>query len=264
MIQINPKFSISSESLKDEKWLPIKGYRGFYEVSNLGRVRSKERLVLNHLTGRYHPVGMILKQQINKYGYATVTLTIAKENKKARAYVHQLVASAFIGNPLLLHDINHKNENKGDNRVENLEYCDRKHNVNWGTTPRNKQYSMYKNTEIRFSDVIQYDLKMNEVAKYPNAGAASRKTGFNQGSISRCCRGERKTAFGYIWKYEKVNPKSRNIEQYDLDGHLVKRYISLAQAIVAIGRKNESIPNIIACCKGRTHTAYGYKWRYAD
>ena len=172
----------------EEIWKPVIGWEGFYEVSNLGNVRR--------VTGR------ILKQQKIARGYMGVTLSDYKDRRKSRRYVHQLVAEVFIGNPERLHDINHKNEIKDDNRVENLEYCSRVYNSNYGTIAKRKREKMYENTKHRFPDVLQYDINGNLIATYSTAGEASRATGFSQFSICRCCRGERKTYKNYIWKYK--------------------------------------------------------------
>lgn len=173
----------------EEIWKPVVGWEGLYEVSNLGNVRSA--------------YGNILKFQNIARGYSGVTLSCRKNNKKKLRYVHQLVAEAFLGNPENLHDINHKNEIKTDNRVENLEYCDRKYNVNYGTAIERKRQKMYENTKQRFPDVLQYDLEGNLLSVYSNAGEASRLTGMSQFSICRCCRGERRRYGNYVWKYKK-------------------------------------------------------------
>lgn len=102
-----------------EKWLSIKDYEGLYEVSNLGRVRS---LISN---------GLILKQSKDKNGYHVVSL------KRKSFRVHRLVAIAFIPNPNDLEQVNHKDEDKSNNTVHNLEWCDTKYNINYGT--RNEQ-----------------------------------------------------------------------------------------------------------------------------
>ena len=107
------------EKLIEEQWRPIRGYEGLYVVSNLGRVRS-----IGYVEDR------ILKQCLNK-GYFIVTLSKCK--KHTHFSVHRLVAEAFIPNPNNLPMINHRNEIKTDNRVENLEWCDCKYNCNYGS-----------------------------------------------------------------------------------------------------------------------------------
>lgn len=184
-----------------ELWKDVRGFEGLFQVSSHGRVRSMSRLVLNKLTGVVHlHKGIVLKQQKNGHGYMCISIQHTRKDKKRR-YVHQLVAETFLENPNNFHDINHKNEDKADNRVENHEYCDRKHNVNWGTAIERKRLKMYENTMTRFPNVIQYDKNMNVVAVYGNAGHASRVTGYNQGCICRCCRRERTFYKGFIWRY---------------------------------------------------------------
>ena len=106
--------------MKKEYWKPVVGYEGLYEVSNLGRVKSlkfgKER---------------ILKPQKDTSGYLCVTL--CKNNNQCQFKVHRLVAEAFIPNPNNLPQTNHKDECKTNNIASNLEWCDRKYNVNYGT-----------------------------------------------------------------------------------------------------------------------------------
>lgn len=104
-----------------EIWKDIEGYEGLYEVSNLGKVRS-------YHTGKVKE----LKQVKDKGGYLLVNLH--KDGKIKRYLVHRLVAKAFLGDwSMWFPQINHKNEIKTDNSVENLEWCDGKYNINYGT-----------------------------------------------------------------------------------------------------------------------------------
>lgn len=112
---------------QEEIWRDIEGYEGLYEVSNLGRVRSSDSY--NSL-GRLHLKGRIRKPVVVR-GYLRVEL--CKEGKGKWFYVHRLVAHVFIPNPEGLPEINHRDENKTNNLVDNLEYCDRKYNCNYGT-----------------------------------------------------------------------------------------------------------------------------------
>lgn len=112
-----------------EVWKEIEGFEGLYEVSNEGRVRGIDRYVksskgkLNHLKEKE-------LQQFLKNGYLAVRL--CKDGKHKAHYVHRLVATAFIDNPDNLPQINHKNENRTDNRIENLEWCSVFYNINYG------------------------------------------------------------------------------------------------------------------------------------
>lgn len=105
-----------------ETWKDIKGYEGLYQVSNLGRVKS---LNYNH-TGNVK----VISSRVCNSGYLRVQLH--KDGVRKKLLIHRLVAEAFIPNPLNLPEVNHKDEDKTDNRVENLEFCDRTYNINYG------------------------------------------------------------------------------------------------------------------------------------
>lgn len=111
----------------EEIWKDILGYEGFYQVSSFGRVRSLDR----YDSRNYFRKGRILKLSADRKGYLRVGL---HSNGKEKFYsVHRLVAEAFIHNPDNLPEVNHIDEDKTNNRVENLEFCDSKYNNNYGT-----------------------------------------------------------------------------------------------------------------------------------
>ena len=115
----------------NEEWRPIEGYEGLYEVSNTGRVRSLDRYVKGKGESYRLQKGKMLSPIKNKYGYLQVNLCCNGKNKMF--LVHRLSAQAFIPNPDNLPEINHKDENPGNNSVDNLEWCDRSYNNNYGT-----------------------------------------------------------------------------------------------------------------------------------
>lgn len=102
----------------EERWRAIRGYEGEYEVSDHGRVRSIK-------SG-----GIILKPEIKRNGYITVCLW--QKNAKKNRLVHRLVAEAFLPNLTTFDEVNHKDENKTNNRIDNLEWCSRKYNMRYG------------------------------------------------------------------------------------------------------------------------------------
>ena len=119
-----------------EIWKDIEGYEGLYKVSNLGRIKSLPKFHKTRYSG-YMKKERILKPRFDTYGYLMVVLC---KNKKEKNYlVHKLVANAFIPNTKNYDCINHKDEDKTNNCVDNLEWCDRYYNNNYGT--RNKRIS---------------------------------------------------------------------------------------------------------------------------
>ena len=114
-----------------EEWRPIVGYEGLYEVSSYGRVRSLDKYVKSKSKSYRLHKGKVLISEKNTRGYLSVVLSYNGKHKAIT--VHRLVAQAFIPNPNNLPEINHKDEDKTNNNVENLEWCDHKYNVNYGT-----------------------------------------------------------------------------------------------------------------------------------
>ena len=178
-----------------EIWKDIEGYEGRYQVSNLGRVRS---LSLGKIAKfRREHEGRVLKPYLTRYGYYLVDLYY--DTKKKRHYlVHRLVAQAFIPNPDNLPQINHKNEQKTDNRVENLEWCDNDYNIHYGTGIARRSISQQKQIE-------QIDMQGNVVAVHDGIVKASEATGISRSNIGKCCKGKsrHKTAGGYRWRYKE-------------------------------------------------------------
>ena len=183
-----------------EIWRPvhIKEYKGFYEVSDLGRVKSLTRYCKQNGYNIFHldeREGKILTPVQNHRGYYLVGLSI--ENKYKRYTVASLVAHAFpeiCGKPFPGAQINHLNEDKSDNRAINLRFCTASDNINWGTRNQRAIKNLCK-------PVLQYTLDGEFVDEYPSICEAQRQTGFAQANISKVILGQRKTAYGYIWKY---------------------------------------------------------------
>ena len=175
----------------NEIWKPIKGYEGLYEVSNFGRIRSLDRWCSNG-RGKQLKKGKILKPQKNRYGYLYINLY--KNGIMKHITIHKLVAEVFLPNPNNLPCVNHKDECKSNNVVNNLEWCSYSYNINFGT--RNKR--MIKK---RCKPVVQYTLDGQFVREWESTNECYRN-GFNQGAVAACCRGERKTYKGFLWEYK--------------------------------------------------------------
>ena len=175
-----------------EEWRDIEGYEGLYQVSNTGKVKSLERTIW---TGRgcYHTLPeRILKA--DKWGGGYYQVTLFKDGKRDRYKVHRLVAKAFIPNPDNLPCINHKDENKKNNCVQNLEWCTYKYNSNYGT-------SMERSVSKRRKAVIGINIATGNILKFKSMSEAGRYFGGSNGAVSRCCQGKIKSYKGYIWRY---------------------------------------------------------------
>lgn len=134
------------------------------------------------------------KQNKGKDGYLYCAI-----NRKT-VLAHRIIAECFLPNPNNLPQINHKNEIKTDNRVENLEWCDNKYNCNYGT--RTERASISHTNHPKFSKTVyQYTLDGKFVAKYPSLGEVERQLGYDKSNISNCCNSKIKSAYGYIWSY---------------------------------------------------------------
>ena len=159
-----------------EIWKDIKGYEGLYQVSSLGRVKRRNKL---------------LRLNTNTYGYKHVTLS--KGNVKKTAVVHRLVASAFIENPLGLPQINHKDGNKSNNAVSNLE---------WVTPKENNRHAITSNLR-KTKKILLIGDGNNVIREFNNRMEinAFLDRCVYQDLITRCCNGQRKTAYGYVWRY---------------------------------------------------------------
>lgn len=178
--------NLSIEDIPGEEWRDILGYEGKYMVSNMGRVKSLDY----NRTGKEK----ILSPGINTKGYLIVGLF--KNGKQNMRLVHRLVAEAFIPNPYNLPQVNHKDENIKNNIVSNLEWCDPKYNTNYGT--RNKRVSAKL---LNREDLSKPVLCVETGIVYISSMDAERKTGADQSSIIKCCRGKLKTTGGYHWLY---------------------------------------------------------------
>lgn len=166
-----------------EVWKDIEGYEGLYKVSSEG--------IIMGLCGIIRP---------NKIGRGYFQVGLHKDGKQKNFLVHRLVAEAFIPNPLHLPYVNHKSEIKTDNRVENLEFCDHKYNINYGT--RNKRAGEKLKNGKSSKPILQFSKTGEFICEWASQCEIERQLGFFQGGISMCCRGKCKSAYGYIWKYK--------------------------------------------------------------
>lgn len=161
-----------------EIWKDVSGYEGRYIVSTLGHIKNVKR-------------NKLLKPTIDSKGYSNVKLYMNNIQSKTHK-VHRLVASAFLSNPDNKPQVNHKDENRTNNRVDNLEWCTNKYNCNYGN--HSKHLS---------KPILQFDKNGNYIRKWNGASEAGRTLNICIQSIQKCCKSKRFSAGGYVWKYEK-------------------------------------------------------------
>lgn len=183
-----------------EIWKAVEGFGGIYEVSNLGRVRSLTRII-KHSNGKLYTYnGIVLSKRLDNKGYSCVLL--CHEGKYKCCKVHRLVANAFIPNPNNLPYVNHKDEVKDNNHVNNLEWCDAKHNSNYGTVQERRSKTLTNGVK---SIPVIATLPDGTEEYYPSMADFSRvhNKPFSEGNISLAVSGKRKTAYGRKWRVAK-------------------------------------------------------------
>lgn len=182
-----------------EEWKDIEGYEGLYQVSNLGRIKSLSRRVKCG-NGYIDTKEIILTPSKDTSGYLIVRLY---KNGKGKTYkCHRLAAIAFIPNPNNLPQINHKDEDKENPRIENLEWCSNKYNCNYGTHNKRMAKSLSKT-------VYQYSLEGKFIRKWDSTIQCSREGGYNHRHVAECCIGKRKTHSKFKWSYKLLNTEKK-------------------------------------------------------
>lgn len=183
--------------MKNEIWKPVKDYEGLYEVSNFGRVRSLDMvlpMIANGVVTTRVRHGVLRKFHKGHTGYDYVMLR--KQGHPRNCRVHRIVAQAFIPNPNNLPEVNHKDENKSNNRADNLEWCTSSYNHRYGTTIERAADKIRR-------PVFQLSMDGQIIKRYNSVTEAEKATGVTTSTISGCCKGSygHKSAGGYRWRY---------------------------------------------------------------
>lgn len=244
--------------MEEEIWKDIPGFKGWYQASNFGNIRSVDRYVNYKTTGKAIRKGKILTPKKSSTGYLEVSLI--KNGVYCFKRVHQLVAQTFIPNPNNYPYINHINEVKTDNRVINLEWC----------TPK-------QNTEAFYCSritIYQYDTTGILIKKWNSITKAAESINGDKTGIQHCCKmylsngNMKKTYKGYIWTYTPLSSvelaertTNRNLSeviQMDMQGNIICKYNSMTEAAKTVGCNQSAIS---MACQGLRNTIKGYKWR---
>lgn len=247
--------------LDGEVWKDVVGYEGLYQVSNMGRIKSLKykRRNIPHITN-YKP---------NQFGYIRVQLT--KNGERKGMHVHRLVYEAFVGKvPKWIAtakgdermEINHKDENKSNNCVWNLELITAKENVNYGTgiARRSKTQTNKRNSK----KVYQYTTCGELVKIWPSTMECNRN-GFYFSNVAACCVGRRKHYKGFLWSYEPMSKEQcyllrtyndYAVYQYTKNGELIKKWKNASEC----ERNGYNKVCVRRCCRGKQSLHKGYIW----
>lgn len=170
--------------MNEEVWKDVEDYEGYYTVSNLGNVYSiKTRRVL--------------KYSLNTQGYPTISLS--KEGVKKSFTIHNIVANTFLLKEVNSLQVNHKDENKLNNEVTNLEFITPKENANYGS--RNLRVIQNRTGKYKPKKVLKLDLNMQALQNFESIADAARELGVKNSAIRRVCEGERNKVHNFIYKY---------------------------------------------------------------
>lgn len=195
------------ENYEGEEWRDIEGYEGMYQISSKGRVKAITRFAKSNNCSKQQVIGRLKKPCLIGNGYFAFNLY--KDGSNNMKYAHRLVANAFIDNPNNMPCVNHKDENKKNNDVSNLEWCTPSYNVNYGTCKQRISDSHKK--LLKGKKIVQIDkCGKNIIAYYPNSSIAMQETGIDASAINKVCLGRPKfkTAGGYVWRYVDSTAKT--------------------------------------------------------
>lgn len=193
--------------MQEEIWKDIPGYEGLYQVSNLGKVRSLDRIVAVQNGFTRVSKGKEIKPNKSRSYY---TVCLSRKNKKMCILLHRIVAYVFIPNPEGKRTVNHINGDKGDNRVENLEWNTHSENITHAfrvlKRTANKYWLGKRESEFHHTKrVRQLSLDGILIAEYGSITEAARKTNSHITCISQVLNGTHKTAGGFKWEYIREN-----------------------------------------------------------
>jgi hypothetical protein len=176
-------------AMEEEIWKPIEDSLGMYEVSNLGNVRNSE-------TKRH-----IKQTHTRQYSYVSIWYG----DKRVRKTVHRLVLCAFSPNNGGNLQINHKDENPGNNRLDNLEWCTASYNASYGSRNRRMLDTRLRNGGAKMERPV-FGIRGDERLYFKSISLAARETGIDFSNIAKCCRSScyNKTAGGYKWEYANL------------------------------------------------------------
>lgn len=258
--------------MEQELWKPVVGYEGLYEVSNLGRIKSLDRIVTNSNGVKITKKGRLLKLQKSIHGYLYVALS--KSGKSKPISVHRYVAEAFLERKEGKAFVDHIDTDKTNNRASNLRWCtylENFHNViteeKWREAIKNRN-----STNAKRSKVYQFSMEGKLLNCFHSITEAKKQTGVTSiGYALMEKKNHNRYAGGYLWSrtellecsYIPCKNDAKIICQYDLEGNLLAEYDNLLSASMATGIKKCTIwAQIKFKRKSRFPYIFKYKGEY--
>lgn len=224
------------ETNQEEIWKDIPGYKGKYQVSNTGKIKTNQEFI-KAFYSKKRMKSNILKQS-NRLGYMVVSLN---DGNKAKQYsVHRIIAFAFIENPENKPFINHKNGNKSDNRLDNLEWVTAKENSIHSVRVLKNNFNKKGSKNPQSKTIYQYN-KMGGLVRIWGSIREAARNGYVQSGITFCLKEPYRTHKGYLWRYERIenfkidfkigmDRKRKRINKLDKFGNIIKKYNSMVSA----------------------------------
>lgn len=252
---------------QEEIWKGVKGWESFYQVSNLGSVRSLDRTYIRKDGFSVNKKGRVMKTPLNSDGYPIIHLKADGRRRTTR--VHRIVAESLIPNPNNFSEVNHKDEDKTNNNIDNLEWCTHYYNANYGTmlTRMYEHPNQIASLERSKKPIVGVEIGTGKEIRFESVAEADRN-GFPRRNVQAAIKGYDKTCRGYIWFFEKdfneaVKDKSlkalnKKVVKKDHQDNILNEYPDTKKAGKSVGRDPSNISR--ACTLGRT--CAGYKWEY--
>lgn len=248
--------------MEEEIWKDVVGWEGLYQVSNFGRIKSLPRLKKTP-TSTFYTKERFIDPIFSKGGYLRVSLS--KNGSSKKVFLHRVVANAFLG----VNDgmtINHIDEDKTNNRVENLEYMTLSDNIRYGGGIKRSAIARKHSEKVKRTPVNQYSIDGVFLKRYKSIREAKESNGYINENISMCCSHKRNQSNGFIWRYDgdvdvSYNRKtnSKPVIQYSLNGEKIKGYKSAKDAMRITGT---NACDISSCCHSNLKQANGYIWKF--
>lgn len=236
--------------MENEIWKDVKGYEGYYQVSNMGRVKSM-RVLKTPKNGVKCRKNTFLSTKTS-HDKQYILVALCRDGERKQVQVHRLVAEVFIPNPKNLPFVNHKDENPSNNCADNLEWCTHEYNLRYSLElhgmkkPRKHQAQESKprkRPDYELVPICAYTLSGEFIAQYNSVWEAIEKLGIEsktprgvRNNIRMCCKGKVKTANGYIWRYKGDAAPQKNLYDKNLFVEKLRKLLLESNATIsAIG-----------------------------